>query len=64
MAKTVTLDELHLTFRIPNDLPDDQAEAIRRVLAGDDFMTRLRKAIREVVRAFPELRNVRTSLTR
>jgi hypothetical protein len=64
MAKSVVIDELHLTIRVPNDLPDDEAEAIRRMLARDDFMDRLRRAIRVVVRAFPELAVVRVSLTR
>jgi hypothetical protein len=64
MAKSVVIDELHLTIRVPNDLPDDEAEAIRRTLARDDFMDRLRRAIRVVVRAFPELAVVRVSLTR
>jgi hypothetical protein len=64
MAKTVTLDELHLTFRIPNDLPDEEAEVIRRTLEGADFLVRLRKAVRDVIRAFPELKAVRVSLTR
>ena len=64
MAKRVTIDEIHLTFRIPNDLPDDEAEAIRQTLEGDDFMDRLRRAVRVVVRAFPELAGVSVSLAR
>ena len=64
MAKSVVIDELHLTIRVPSDLPDDEAEAIRRTLEGDDFMNQLRRAIRAVVRAFPELIAVRVSLTR
>jgi hypothetical protein len=58
------IEELHLTIRVPNDLPDDEAEAVRRTLEGDDFMGRLRRAIRVVVRMFPELTAVRVSLTR
>jgi hypothetical protein len=61
--KTVVIDEIHLTLRIPNDLPDD-AEAIRQALAGDDFMGRLRRAVRTALRALPELTVVRASLTR
>jgi hypothetical protein len=64
MAKGVIIDEIYLTIRVPNDLPDDRADAIRRVLAGDDFMSRLRRAVCAVVRAFPELSVVRLSLTR
>jgi hypothetical protein len=64
MAKTVIIDELHVTFRIPNDLHDDEAEAIRQTLAGDEFMNRLRRTIRAVIRSLPELSAVRVSLTR
>jgi 2'-5' RNA ligase len=64
MAKTVILDELHLTLRVPNDLPDEEVETIRRALAGDDFMSRLRRAVRAALRAVPELNAVRASLTR
>ena len=62
--KTVVIDELHVTLRIPNDLPDDETEAVREVLAGDEFMSRLRRAVRAVVRVFPELNSIRVSLTR
>jgi len=64
LAKSVVIDELHLTIRVPTDLPDDEAEAIRRTLEGDDFMNRLRRAVRATLRAVPELSTVRVSLTR
>ncbi len=64
MAKSITIDEIHLTVRVPNDLPDDEAAAIRTALAGAEFMNRLRRAIRAALRAFPELAVVRVSLTR
>ena len=63
-TKTVVIDEIHLTFRILGDLPDDAAEAVREALAGDEFMSRLRRAVRVVVWTFPELNVVRVSLTR
>lgn len=64
MAKTVIIDELRVTFRIPNDLPDTEVEAIRQALDGDEFLNRLRRAIRAVIRSLPELTAVRVSLTR
>ena len=64
MAKSVVIDDIHITIRIPNDLPETQTEAIRRTLQGDDFMDRLRRAVRAAVRAFPELAVVRVSLSR
>lgn len=63
-TKTVVIDEIHITFRVPGDLPDDAVEAVREALAGDEFMSRLRRAVRVVVREFPELNVVRVSLTR
>jgi len=62
--KTVVLDEIHVTFRIPGDLPDDAVEVVRETLAGDEFMSRLRRAVRVVVRDSPELSTVSLSLTR
>lgn len=64
MAKTVIIDELHLTIRIPSGLPETQAEVLRQTLAGDDFMNRLRRSVRAALRAVPELNVVRVSLTR
>lgn len=64
MPKTVVIDELHLTVRVPADLPEADAEAVRRTLAGAEFMARLRRAVRLVVRASPELTRVRVTLTR
>jgi 2'-5' RNA ligase len=64
MPRTVVIDELHLTIRVPADLPDDQAEEVRRALARIDFMIRLRHAIRTALRAFPPLAGVSASLTR
>jgi hypothetical protein len=64
VAKSITIDEIHLTVRVPNDLPDDESAAIHTALAGAEFMNRLRRAIRAALRAFPELAVVRVSLTR
>ncbi|AMV28902.1 hypothetical protein VT84_31200 [Gemmata sp. SH-PL17] len=65
MAKqTVLIDDRHLTIRVSNDLPEADVDAVRQTLAGDEFMDRLRRAIRAAVRAFPELTPCRISLTR
>ena len=64
MPKTVVIDEIHVTVRIPGDLPETQADAVHRALAGEDFMARLRRAVRAALRAFPELAVARVSLTR
>jgi len=63
-AESVLIDEIHLTLRVPIDLADDEIEVVRGALAGDEFMARLRRTVRAVLREFPELSAVRTSLTR
>ncbi len=64
MPRGVAFDEIHVTFRIPDELPEDQREELHRTLIGEDFMTRLRRAIRGVIRTYPELAIVRVSLSR
>jgi hypothetical protein len=64
MAKRVVIDELHLTIRVPNDLPDDRAEAIRRVLNGEDFIGRMRRSVRALLLTFTELAGVTVTVSR
>ena len=60
----VAVDELHLTLRIPKDLPEEEVEAVRRALSAADFLDRLRRAVHVAVREFPELNAVRAALAR
>ena len=64
MAKNVVIDVLRVTVRVFNDLPDDEAELIRRTLVRDEFMDRQRRAIRAAFRTLPDLAACRVSLTR
>ena len=64
MPKTVVIDELIVTVRVPADLPDKEAAAARRALLGDAFAGRLRRAVRSAVRAFPALSRVRVTVSR
>jgi hypothetical protein len=63
-AKTVVIDEIHLTFRIRADTPEDGAERVRGALAGEEFVSRLRRAVRAALRSDPELSPVRLAVTR
>lgn len=64
MARTVVIDELHVTIRVPSDLSEIRAEEVHRALTGEEFMNRLRRAMRAALRALPELAVARVSLTR
>jgi len=64
MAKTVIIDEIHLTLRVTAALPSAQATVVRRTITSSTFMGRLRRACRLVVRAFPELAIVSVAVTR
>jgi hypothetical protein len=64
MEKTIVLDELHVTFRIPSDLPPARSEELGLLLKGTTFMKRLRRAIRTVVRGDSELDVVCVFLSR
>ena len=63
MARTVVIDELHVTIRVPSDLYEVRADEVHRALTGEEFMNRLRRAVRAALRAFPELAVARVSLT-
>lgn len=58
------LDELHLTVRVPDDLPEGEIDAIRRTLARDEFLDQLRRAVEETFGNFPELSPCHVTLTR
>ncbi|MBA4189364.1 MAG: hypothetical protein C0467_15315 [Planctomycetaceae bacterium] len=64
MATTVVLDELHVTFRNPSELPAARTEELGLTLRSTEFMSRLRRAVRSVVRGYPELVVVTVTVTR
>lgn len=64
MSRTVIIEQIHLTVRVPVTLPDPAVVAVRTKLAGAAFVTRIRRAIRAAIRADPSLAPVRISLSR
>jgi hypothetical protein len=64
MAKTVVIDELHVTVRVRADLSAAWAAAVRRILTGAAFTARLRWAVRVVVGAYPALAPARVGVSR
>jgi hypothetical protein len=64
MPPTVVAEELHVTVRMPADLPAGDAEAVRRILADPAFSDRLRAAVRAAVGEFPALAQVAVTVSR
>lgn len=49
MPRLVVLHEIHVTVRVPADLPDSEVAAVRRVVLTRAFLTRLKKAVRDLI---------------
>jgi hypothetical protein len=64
VAETNLIDELHLTVRVPDDLTEDQVAAVRRTLASDESLGRLRRAVGDAFGDFPDLAPCRPTLSR
>lgn len=64
MAKTILLDEFHLTVFAPHGLRETAYNTIRATLDGACFRADFRRSVRDVVRGYPSLRKVRVTLTR
>jgi hypothetical protein len=64
MAKSILLDEFHLTVRAPPALPDPDYTAMRQALDDPAFQAQLRQAVRAVFRRWPALSKARFTLTR
>jgi len=64
MAKTVVLDELHVTFRVPSDMPDARTEEIGVTFRTTEFMNHMRRVVRNVIRIYPELALVSVTVSR
>jgi hypothetical protein len=64
MPATVVLDEMHLTFRIPADLPAGQVRSIRRVLNGKAFTAAVRRAVLAEMTKYPVTTAVRVTVAR
>ena len=64
MAKSLLLDEIHLSILIPSQLPMPDALAIRRTLKSIRFQSKLQRAIGDMLRQFPVLTKVRFTMSR
>ena len=64
MARNLLIDEFHLTLFAPRRLKEEEYEAIYETLNDAQFLTQLRRTVRDVVRRYPSLSKVRVSITR
>ncbi|WP_020476084.1 hypothetical protein [Zavarzinella formosa] len=64
MPKYLTIEEYHLTVRVPAGLPDEEAGEILAILESKPFVAKLRKAIAAIVTTYPPLAVVRVTITR
>jgi hypothetical protein len=63
MSNYVPFDEFHLTVLAPKDLEDSACTAIQRILEGQPFRSALRRAVRQVIRQYPDLDPIRIRLS-
>lgn len=64
MARSVMLDEIHVTLHISNSLDSLTVQSIGRTLAGRDFLVRIRSAIRAALAEYPVLAVISVRLSR
>ena len=64
MATVIVVDEFHVTISAPRTLPETEFVAIYQTLNSKRFQADLRRAVRTVCRQYPDLANVRVTLSR
>ena len=60
----VLIDQFHVDFHVPGDLPRREARTINRTLNSRAFRTRLGASIRAVARCYPTLKKTTIRLSR
>lgn len=60
---SIIIDELIVTFSVPENLPEVDVQAIRRKLASNEFIRQMRQFIDAVVGLLPELKLDQLSIT-
>lgn len=64
MSTYLIFDEFHLTVRVPADLEESACAAIQQILESRPFQTALRRAVRQVVRPYTDLKPIRVRISR
>ena len=64
MAKSVLIEEFHITLTGPSKLTAVEQVAIRGTINSTGFRWRLRSAMRDLVKQYASLEKVRVTITR
>lgn len=62
MAKSVLLEQFHLSILVASNLPEKRIRSARRTLGSRRFKTQLRSAVRRLFGHYPALRELRLSI--
>ena len=63
MSKEILFDEFRLSVLVPADLEDSGCQAIQKTLESQPFRAALRRAVRQLVRQYPDLDPVQVRIT-
>jgi hypothetical protein len=61
--RRIVLDEFHITVFVTRELPDKDCLRIRRTLKGGSFRRQLDRALLQVLRRYPSLRQLRAVIS-
>jgi hypothetical protein len=64
MARTIGFGQLYVALRVPSNLTAAEGGALRRALRRPGFLPALERAVREITRRYPSLRQVRVTISR
>ncbi len=64
MARTILMDEVHLTFSVSSKLPAATYRAIHRSLDRPRFHAALTATVRQLLSRYPSLRRLRVRVSR
>ena len=64
MAKTIMIDEFHVTILVPAGLSKPESASVLRALKSRRFQARLRQAVGNLIRQHSSLKAVRFSISR
>ena len=63
MHRSILLEEFHVSLSAPGRLPDTRYVAMRRTVSSHAFRDQLRRALRDVLKNYPALKNVRLTVS-